>query len=129
MSSLQRQNDTLKRIIEKSSIKLICPRCLQGFPRSDSMYKHFQKQQDIIHNGLGMRSRDNDKFVECYQIALKSSIPSEKLPRDSKCFEVLFIVEHYGEGEYIPPVLNYSGPAAGEYVFTQCVQYSNRIDT
>ncbi|KAB8069203.1 hypothetical protein BDV29DRAFT_161654 [Aspergillus leporis] len=54
MASLQRQHDTLKKIVEQSLIRFICPQCLRGFPGPDALYSHFREQQDGIHKGLGM---------------------------------------------------------------------------
>ncbi|KAB8213159.1 hypothetical protein BDV33DRAFT_197077 [Aspergillus novoparasiticus] len=44
-----------------------------------------------------MRDTDHLTFISCYQNALKASIPGSKLPVGSKCFELAYIVEHYGE--------------------------------
>ncbi|KAA8652769.1 uncharacterized protein ATNIH1004_001674 [Aspergillus tanneri] len=108
MSGLQRQCDVLKRIIQKSSMRLICPQCLRGFPRSDTLYRHFREQQDDIHKGLDMRDTDHNTFLSCYQTAIGASISAVELPIGFKCFEVLFVVEHYGEDvekhQRIPPV-------------------------
>ncbi|KAA8652762.1 uncharacterized protein ATNIH1004_001667 [Aspergillus tanneri] len=107
MSGFQRQCDTLKRIIQNSSIRLICPQCLRGFPRSDALYRHFREQEDDIHKGLDMRDTDHKTFLSCYQTAIGASIPAVELPIGVKCFEVLFVVEHYREDvekhQRIPP--------------------------
>ncbi|KAA8652773.1 hypothetical protein EYZ11_011439 [Aspergillus tanneri] len=106
MASVQRQCDTLKEIIHKSSIRFIFPQCLQGFPRSDLLYRHFRAEEDEVHAGLSVRDTDFKRFLSCYQKALRASIPAEKLPFDSKRFDVLFIVQHYGqdtESQYTSP--------------------------
>ena len=107
MASLQRQHNTLNKILEHTSIRFICPECLRGFPRPYLLYRHFREQQDDIHKGLSMRNTDHQKFLLCYQKALKASIPAGQLPTDSKCFETAYIVEHYEEDaemhEHITP--------------------------
>ncbi|KAE8167951.1 hypothetical protein BDV40DRAFT_284438 [Aspergillus tamarii] len=97
MASLQRQHDTLRKIVEQTSTKFICPQCLRGFPRPDVLYCHFRRQEDDIHQGLDMRNTDHKTFLLCYHKALKASIPAEQLPQGSQCFELAYIVEHYGE--------------------------------
>lgn len=131
MSCLQRQNETFKEIIKNSSIRLLYPQCLRGFPCSDSLYRHFREQQDDIHEGLGIRDRGHNTFLSCYQAALRAPIPSIELPIGPQCFEVLFIDEYYGEDAeehpYMPPITtSYSGPTAGRYVFYECIQYTDR---
>ncbi|KAE8397983.1 hypothetical protein BDV37DRAFT_264439 [Aspergillus pseudonomiae] len=59
MASLQRQHNTLNKIIEHTSIKFICPECLRGFPRAYLLYRHFREQQDDTHKGLSMRNTDH----------------------------------------------------------------------
>ncbi|KAE8406780.1 hypothetical protein BDV37DRAFT_291892, partial [Aspergillus pseudonomiae] len=107
MASLQRQHNTLNKILEHTSIRFICPECLRGFPRPYLLYRHFREQQDDIHKGLSMRNTDHQTFLLCYQKALKASIPAGQLPVDSKCFETAYIVEHYEEDaeihEHITP--------------------------
>ncbi|KAE8307952.1 hypothetical protein BDV41DRAFT_568627 [Aspergillus transmontanensis] len=44
-----------------------------------------------------MRNTDHRTFLLYYRKALKASIPAEQLPKDSKCFELAYIVEHYEE--------------------------------
>ncbi|OGM39393.1 hypothetical protein ABOM_012144 [Aspergillus bombycis] len=97
MASLQRQLDTLLKIVKQTSKRFICPECLQGFPRSEVLYCHFRKQKDNIHQGLDMRNTDYKTFLLCYQKALKASIPAEKLPQGPQCFALAYIVEHYEE--------------------------------
>ena len=92
----------------------------------DSLYGHFREQQDEIHKGLDMRDTDHETFLSSYQTALRAYIPAEKLRIWSKCFEVLFILEHYGEGteerQYTDPIIT------SEYVSYQCVQHADRIN-
>ncbi|KAF7590255.1 hypothetical protein BBP40_003093 [Aspergillus hancockii] len=117
MASLQRQHDTLKIIVQKSPIRFICPQCLRGFPRSDALYRHFREQQDDIHKGLYMRDTDHKSFLSCYQEALGASISAVQLPIGPKCFDVSYIVEHYGEDaekhqHMIPKTTAHSGETA-----------------
>ncbi|RAL06789.1 uncharacterized protein BO97DRAFT_357971 [Aspergillus homomorphus CBS 101889] len=95
MSSLEMQLSAFKVIIQKSTIRVVCPQCLQGFPRANVLYRHFKTEKDNIHMGLSMRKVDFEKFLDCYQEALGASIPAEKLHYGFDCFEVKFVVEHY----------------------------------
>ncbi|PYH75345.1 hypothetical protein BO82DRAFT_411182 [Aspergillus uvarum CBS 121591] len=95
MASLEKQLSAFKVIIQKSAISVVCPQCLQGFPRSDVLYRHFKTEKDNIHRGLSMRKSDFKQFLACYQEALGASISAEKLRYGYKCFEVMFVVEHY----------------------------------
>ncbi|RAL04891.1 uncharacterized protein BO80DRAFT_441136 [Aspergillus ibericus CBS 121593] len=97
--NIETPHRTLLRVIENSKIRFSCPQCLKGFPRSDVLYEHFRRTGDNVHDGLAMRRTDFDRFLSCYQEALRASIPSAQLPSSAKCFEYRFIVEHYGEGD------------------------------
>ncbi|THC88887.1 hypothetical protein EYZ11_011665 [Aspergillus tanneri] len=70
-------------------------------------YVWFPEAEDDIHKGLDMRDTDHKTFLSCYQTAIGASIPAVELPIGVKCFEVLFVVEHYREDvekhQRIPP--------------------------
>jgi hypothetical protein len=101
MASSQRKVETLKKIIQNSSIDLVCPLCLKGFPRPDPLYRHFREQGDDTHAGLHKRKSkkqsDMEEFLTCYRESVKASVAVEDMPLDSHCFAVDFVVEHYGE--------------------------------
>ncbi|EED11655.1 conserved hypothetical protein [Talaromyces stipitatus ATCC 10500] len=100
MASQEKQHKTLFEILSKSTIKLVCPQCLEGFPRVDRLNGHFRSMKDDIHQGLLLLRKDFKKFHDCYQRALRSSIAAEKIPqRSQELFDFRFIVEHYGENE------------------------------
>ncbi len=96
-SSLQRQCDALKQVIKNSTIRLVCPICLQGFPRNDRLYSHFREKEDDTHQGLTKRKSDFPTFLLCYQVSLGALIPAEGIPIDSGCFDIFFVVENYGK--------------------------------
>ncbi|PYH75400.1 hypothetical protein BO82DRAFT_324134 [Aspergillus uvarum CBS 121591] len=95
MMNLEKQLRAFQVIIQKSTIRVVCPQCLQGFPRADVLYRHFKTEGDNIHKGLSMRKVDFKKFLDCYQEALGASVPAEKLRYGFECFEVMFVVENY----------------------------------
>lgn len=100
MESLRHENSILYQILEQSHIKLLCPLCLKGFPRTDSLYRHFRVTNDDIHPGLDPMADDFKRFHFCYQQAMKTSIPSKQLStlsQGGKCFEAPYIIRHYGK--------------------------------
>ncbi|PYH75344.1 hypothetical protein BO82DRAFT_36507 [Aspergillus uvarum CBS 121591] len=97
MSSLQRQFNTQKAVLRQSTIKYLCPECLRGFPRPDTLYRHFQDVNDEAHKGLRSRKDDYNQFYSCYQKCLGASIPSKCLPKPPHCFELQYVIEHYGK--------------------------------
>ncbi|PTU22243.1 hypothetical protein P175DRAFT_0432224 [Aspergillus ochraceoroseus IBT 24754] len=102
MADLERKNVTLRRIIQQTSIRYLCPICLKGFPRPDTLYDHFRKKKDDTHEGLGMRRTDFKRFISSYQAALGASIPAAELPLDNKCFELEYVLEHRGQDSEKP---------------------------
>ncbi|KAL2859995.1 uncharacterized protein BJX67DRAFT_334960 [Aspergillus lucknowensis] len=95
-SSLQREYNTLKQIIKNSTIRLVCPICLRGFPRSDKLYDHFREKEDETHQGLNMRNSDFSTFLFCYQESLGDHyIPPERITLGSECFDIFFVIENY----------------------------------
>lgn len=96
MASLQGL-DTLKKILENSSINVICPPCLKGFSRADILYAHFREEgkTDQMHAGLAMKQTDFVKFHAYYERAIGAPIPSSELRHGHKCFKTWFIIEHY----------------------------------
>ncbi|RAL06790.1 uncharacterized protein BO97DRAFT_357954, partial [Aspergillus homomorphus CBS 101889] len=52
---------------------------------------------DKAHKGLSLRKDDFNQFYSCYQKCLGASIPSKYLPRPPRCFELQFVIEHYGK--------------------------------
>ncbi|EAW11449.1 uncharacterized protein ACLA_091470 [Aspergillus clavatus NRRL 1] len=103
MMKLEKQLSACKVIIQKSTLRVVCPQCLQGFPRADFLYRHFKTEGDDIHKGLSMRKVDFKKFLDCYQEALGALVPAEKLRYGFECFEVMFVVEHYAnDAEKVP---------------------------
>ncbi|KAL4891347.1 hypothetical protein BDV59DRAFT_67572 [Aspergillus ambiguus] len=104
MASSQRRVETLKRIIQVSSIHFVCPICLKGFSRSDLLYRHFRKQEDNTHAGLAKRTSKKqsevEEFLICYRQSLNTSVAVEGIPLDSHCFNVDFVVEHYTGIQY-----------------------------
>ncbi|PYH75401.1 hypothetical protein BO82DRAFT_32797 [Aspergillus uvarum CBS 121591] len=97
MSSLQRQFNTQKEVLRQSTIKYLCPECLRGFSRPDTLYRHFQDVKDEAHRGLSLRKDDYNQFYSCYQKCLGASIPSKCLPKPPHCFELQYVIEHYGK--------------------------------
>ncbi|BCR96717.1 uncharacterized protein AKAW2_30036S [Aspergillus luchuensis] len=97
MASLQRQLNTLKKVLEKTSINVICPLCLRGFSRADVLYAHFRQEggEDTMHAGLAMKQADFGTFISCYERAMGASIPSSMLRDGHECFKTWFIVENY----------------------------------
>ncbi|KAL5365872.1 hypothetical protein BJX96DRAFT_182016 [Aspergillus floccosus] len=117
-ASLQRRVETLEKIIQVSYIDFVCPICLKGFPRPAVLYDHFRKQGEDadarpaertaeeqwemeMHAGLAKRTTrkqwDMEEFLTCYRQSVKTSMAAENIPPSSHCFEVNFVVEHYGE--------------------------------
>ncbi|GFF99267.1 hypothetical protein IFM53868_10202 [Aspergillus udagawae] len=101
MASPQKRVETLKKIIQVSSIDFVCPICLKGFPRSALLYRHFRNQGDNTHAGLAKRTSKKQSYMEefltCYRRSVNTTMAVEMIPLDSHCFEVDFVVEHYGE--------------------------------
>jgi hypothetical protein len=95
MSDFERKHDTLLKIVRNSTIRLACPQCLKGFPRSDKLYSHFRCEPDDIHKGLALQHKDFENFVKSYQEALRSLIPTTQIPSDWRAFTIDFIIEHY----------------------------------
>ncbi|KAL3475574.1 hypothetical protein BJX99DRAFT_259349 [Aspergillus californicus] len=93
MSHLERKVAALQRIIHQTSIRYLCPICLKGFSRPDTLYDHFRKEQDDIHKGLCMRKSDFKRFLSSYQAALGASIPAAELPFNHKCFDLQYVLE------------------------------------
>lgn len=102
MADLERKLVTLRRIIQQTSIRYLCPICLKGFPRPDTLYDHFRKKKDDTHEGLSMRRTDFKRFISSYQAALGASIPAAELPFDNKCFELQYVLEHRGQDSEKP---------------------------
>ncbi|KAH8430200.1 uncharacterized protein LDX57_007869 [Aspergillus melleus] len=104
MASPQKKEETLKKIIQNSSIRFICPLCLKGFPRGDVLYRHFREQQDDKHAGLGKRTSkkkaDIDSFFACYQELVRTPMAAESIPPGPNCFEVDFVVKNFGSSEH-----------------------------
>jgi hypothetical protein len=99
MERLRQENSVLYEILEKSGWKLLCPVCLKGFPRSDALYQHFRGITDEIHSGLDPTTHNFKRLYLCYQRAVKTLVPAEELSlltHGGKCFELQFIVQHYG---------------------------------
>ncbi|KAK9575976.1 hypothetical protein V6Z93_010531 [Aspergillus fumigatus] len=117
-ATLERRVDTLKEIIQASTIGFVCPICLRGFPRPALLYDHFRKRGDDAHALLGERSaeeqwetrmhaglakrtsrkqRDIEEFLTCYRQSVRTSMAVEDIPLNSCCFDVNFVVEHYRE--------------------------------
>lgn len=96
MDSLQGL-DTLKKILENSSIIVICPPCLRGFSRADVLYSHFREvgKTDQMHAGLAKKQTDFATFHAYYERAIGAPIPSSELRDGHKCFKTWFIIEHY----------------------------------
>lgn len=105
MESLRQENKILYRILERASIKLLCPLCFKGYSRTDRLYGHFRAanekdETDEIHAGLDPRTDDFTRFHSCFQQAMKISIPTKELSsltEGGKCFEVAFVIQHYGK--------------------------------
>lgn len=101
MASLQKRVETLKKIIQVSSIDFVCPICLRGFPRPALLYDHFRKQGEDIHARPAERTVKEQwemkEFLTCYRQSVRTSVAVEDVPPNSHCFEVNFVVEHYGE--------------------------------
>jgi hypothetical protein len=99
MERLRQENNVLCQILEQSGLRLLCPVCLKGFPRSDALYRHFRDNTDEIHSGLDPKTHDFKRLHLCYQKAIKASVPAEELSpltHGGKCFELRFVVQRYG---------------------------------
>ncbi|RAL06634.1 uncharacterized protein BO97DRAFT_321998, partial [Aspergillus homomorphus CBS 101889] len=90
-----RQFSTQKEVLRRSKIKFLCPECLRGFPRPDTLYRHLQEVDDEAHEGFSLRKKDFKRFFPCYQECLGASVPSNCLPKPPHCFESQFVIEHW----------------------------------
>lgn len=99
MESLRQENKILYRILERASIKFLCPLCFKGYSRTDRLYGHFRAANaDEIHAGLDPRIGDFARFHSCFQQAMKISISTRELfslTEGGKCFEVAFVIQRY----------------------------------
>ncbi|PWY96037.1 hypothetical protein BO94DRAFT_601211, partial [Aspergillus sclerotioniger CBS 115572] len=99
------KEEALRIIIQNSSIRFIYLLCLKGFPRVDTLYRHFREQQDDTHAGLAKRKlrkrTDNEFFLTCYQESVRASMAPENIPPGANCFEVNFVVKHFDSSRHI----------------------------
>ncbi|PYH52148.1 uncharacterized protein BO96DRAFT_402260 [Aspergillus niger CBS 101883] len=108
MSRLERSFNTQSRVLQKSKIKYLCPKCFQGFSRSDVLYQHFRQKADAIHKGLDSNKSNFALFLSSYRGCMGSLIPAAKLPKAPDCFDVFFVIEHYGEETESPNISDYA---------------------
>lgn len=87
----------MKQIIQKSAIRVLCPECLQGYPRPALLYKHFRDKGDTIHEGLAAKKSDFGKFLYTYREVMGNRMLPDNL-RSQNCFEIMFVIENYRKG-------------------------------
>ncbi|KAE8156488.1 hypothetical protein BDV40DRAFT_76780 [Aspergillus tamarii] len=109
MADLERRYNTLNQIVQKTAIRYVCPKCLQGFSRPTFLYQHFR--EDESHNALSMRRKDFTKFLSCYQESLGCKIPATELPQDAECFNIQYVIDHYKRDQNFANLLPTPGPS------------------
>lgn len=85
-----------------------------------TLYRHFRQKRDEIHKGLDLGRHDSSLFLYCYRTCMGPSITATNLPCAPRCFELSYIIEHYGEGTETLDSLN---PGHGmHYIYISSVE-------
>ncbi|KAE8310957.1 hypothetical protein BDV41DRAFT_543132 [Aspergillus transmontanensis] len=108
MADLERRYNTLNEIVQKTTIRYVCPKCLRGFSRPTLLYQHFR--EDESHNALSMRREDFKRFLSSYQESLGCKIPAKELPPDAECFRIQYVIDHYKRDQNLANSLSTPGP-------------------
>lgn len=84
----------LRKFVERSKVRVACPKCLHPGARSDILKKdHLQKETDGIHQGLCLRKEDPVTFRASYQQAIGKAIPGVLLASSQPVFSIDFVIE------------------------------------
>lgn len=108
MADLERRYNTLNEIVQKTTIRYVCPKCLRGFSRPTLLYQHFR--EDESHNALSMRRENFKRFLSSYQESLGCKIPAKELPPDAECFRIQYVIDHYKRDQNLTNSLPTPGP-------------------
>ncbi|KAF3009261.1 hypothetical protein E8E15_001296 [Penicillium rubens] len=92
MSDIERFR-LLKVIVDKSKIKVVCPKCLYPFPDTEPLYQHFQSEEGDVHQGLAQRRADFLTFRLSYEDAVGHEMDPELLRPHQPIFEVFNVIE------------------------------------
>ena len=83
----------LKTIVNKSKIRVACPKCRLPFPDINSLNRHFEEKKDTIHQGLSLRRKDFLAFRQSYEDAVGHEVLPEQLKLSEPVFDVWFLIE------------------------------------